>query len=91
MLPTAIIIPNESNANDINLVKVFVNNFIGMSNLTDATHLLHFSRAMLHGVHSIFPPPKVTGHTGGDSIAEKKIDKGEGVWNTTKEIIGWIF
>ena len=91
MLPTTIITADGCNTNDVDLVEVFVDDFIGMSNSTDATHLLHFSRAMLHGVHSIFPPPTVTGHTGGDSIAEKKIDKGEGVWDSTKEILGWVF
>ena len=45
---------------------------------------------MLHGVHSIFPPPPITNHDGDDPISEKKIDKGEGVWSTTKEILGWI-
>ena len=72
------------------LLEVFVDDFIGATN--DATHasFIHLSRCMLHGVHSIFPPAEVTTHGGGDSIAEKKLAKGEGRWETTKEILGWI-
>jgi hypothetical protein len=44
---------------------------------------------MLHGIHSIFPPEEVTHHPGGNSIAELKIDKGEGRWDMKKEILGW--
>ena len=74
-----------------NLVEVFVDDFIAATNATgDATHLLHFSRAMLHGVHSIFPPPDITGHTGQDPVSQKKLAQGEGTWNTTKEILGWL-
>jgi len=72
----------------VNLVEVFVDDFIGATNNSDRTHLQHFSRAMLHGVHSIFPPPAVTGHHGQDPISQKKMDQGEGIWSTTKEILG---
>ena len=73
------------------LVEVFVDDFIGATNQTDQDHLQKVSRAMLHGVHSIFPPNEITHHPGGDSIAEKKIDKGEGKWEYKKEILGWDF
>eukprot|EP00957_Ditylum_brightwellii_P076662 5827235-Ditylum_brightwellii.AAC.1 len=46
---------------------------------------------MLHGIHSVFPPPDVTGHPGGNSVAEKKLENGKGLWAFTKEILGWIF
>ena len=47
--------------------------------------------AMLHNIHSIYPPPSVMGHLGGDPISEKKLDKLEGLWDSTvKEIIGWM-
>ncbi len=47
-------------------------------------------RAMLTGIHSIFPPPSITGHQGEDPISQKKLKQGEGLWHTTKEILGWI-
>ena len=71
--------------------EVFVDDFVcATNNLTDA-HLTQVSKAMIHGVHSIFPPPEVTGHPGGDPVSEKKLDKGEGVWSHKKEILGWDF
>ena len=45
---------------------------------------------MLHGIHSIFPPPSVTGHNGGDPISEKKLVKKDGLWLYQKEILGWL-
>ena len=76
--------------NTINLIEVFVDDFIGCTDNLSISHLLNITRAMLHGVHSIFPPPPITGHTGGDPISEKKLDNLEGLWSHTKEILGWI-
>lgn len=45
---------------------------------------------MLHGIHSIFPPRDITGHSGRDPISEKKLEKLEGLWQHTMEILGWI-
>ena len=42
--------------------------------------LRHISRALLHGIDSIFP----------DGVLLSKLDK-EGKWSTIKEILGWIF
>jgi hypothetical protein len=44
---------------------------------------------MINGIHSIFPPPEITSHSGGDPISEKKLLKGEGMWEHHKEILGW--
>jgi hypothetical protein len=71
------------------LFEVFVDDFVGVTNNTTTTHLTHISRAMINGIHSIFPPPEVTTHSGGDPISKKKLDKGEGVWSHCKEILGW--
>ena len=74
----------------IELIEVFVDDFIGCTDgITQAT-LLRITRAMLHGIHSIFPPPSVTGHSGGDPISEKKLDNLDGLWQHVKEILGWI-
>ena len=74
----------------VNLTEVFVDDFIGATNNINTDHLRHFSRAMLYGVHSIFPPPEVTGHQGEDPISQKKLDQGEGTWRFSKEILGWL-
>ena len=73
-----------------NLVEVFVDDFIAATNNTDSKHLEHFSRAMLFGVHSVFPPPEISGHQGEDPILQKKVLQGGGTWETTKEILGWL-
>jgi hypothetical protein len=40
----------------------------------------------------VFPPPTATGHDGEDPISLKKlVTEGEGIWDTVKEILGWIF
>ena len=72
------------------LIEVYVDDFIAITNDISKSNLRHISRAMLHGIHTIFPPPAITKHNGGDPIAEKKIDKGEGLWQPIKEILGWI-
>ena len=74
----------------VNLTEVFVDDFIGATNNIHPDHLRHFSRAMLYGVHSIFPPPAITGHQGEDPISQKKLDQGEGTWSFAKEILGWL-
>ena len=74
----------------INLIEVFVDNFIGCTDKTTKEHLQQFSQAMLHGIHEIFPPPSVTGHSGGDPISEKKLTKLEELWDNVKEILGWV-
>ena len=44
---------------------------------------------MLHVIHAIFPPPKVTGHNWFDPVAEKQMGGGDSVWGLYKEILGW--
>jgi hypothetical protein len=73
-----------------NLVEVFVDDFIGCTNNLEQTHLERFARALLHGIHSIFPPTSVSGHHGGDPISEKKMLAGDGQWAYKKEILGWV-
>ena len=72
----------------INL-EVFVDDFIGMAQTSDHRQLRHFSRALLHGIHEVFPPPSVTKHNGFDPVSEGKLEKGEGTWDTLKECLGW--
>ena len=77
--------------NSSTLTEVFVDDFIGMTNDLSTTHLTHLSRSMIHGIHSVFPPPSITKHKGGDPISEQKLEKGEGSWSFKKEILGWDF
>jgi hypothetical protein len=49
------------------------------------------SRAALYGIHSIFPPPHISGHVGGkDPISEKKLLKDDARLLVLKEILGFL-
>ena len=74
---------------NVDINEVYVDDFIGGTNNLEATHLAHLARAILHGIHSIFPPPSITGHQGEDPISIKKLSSGEGKWSFEKEILGW--
>jgi hypothetical protein len=78
-------------SNTTTVVEVFVDDFIAATNNIGRKELQHISRCMLHGVHSVFPPPELTKHIGGDPVSQKKLDQGEGTWLFKKEILGWDF
>ena len=66
------------------LLEVYVDDFISMRNNTSHAHILQVSHAMLHGIHAIFPPPKVTSHKGFDPVDLSKLEKGEVTWEHIK-------
>ena len=82
--------PKHQQPNFLAAMEVFIDDFIWLVQTSNRSHLQHYSRAALHAVHSVFPPPRVTGHHGPDSISLKKIAT-EGKWDTQKEILGWLF
>ena len=56
------------------------------------THIPTISRAGIHSIHSLFPPPEVTKHENGKPpISQKKLEKGEGQWRVEKEKVGFLF
>lgn len=74
----------------LRLLEVYVDDFIGLIQSDDPKELQHFARALLHGIHSVFPTPERSGHTGADPVSLKKLMAGDGLWETRKEILGWI-
>ena len=72
------------------ILEVFCDNFIHMAQISDPEQLLHLSRALLYGIHSVFIPPNVSGHNRQDPISNKKLDSGEGQWAVIKEVLGWM-
>ena len=70
------------------MLEVFCDYFIHMAQTSDAAQLVHLSRALKNGIHSVFPPPKVSGHSGQDPISKKKFDSGEGQWAVRKYVLG---
>jgi hypothetical protein len=75
----------------VHLLEVYIDDFIQLAQMTDPAQLHHLSRAVLHGIHSVFPPPSVTGHDGEDPVSQKKLAQGDGLWELRKEILGWVF
>ncbi len=71
---------------------VYVDDYIaGVVENAEGTLLGRVARCALHGIHSVFPPPEVTGHAGGkDPISIKKLEKGDAQWNHEKEILGFV-
>jgi len=66
-----------------------------MVQTTDAEHLWHLSRALLHAIYSVFLPQEVSGLDGGDPISQKKILEGEGerdicIKETCKRLVGTV-
>jgi hypothetical protein len=45
-------------------MEVYIDDFIQLAQTTDPNQLEHLSRVILHGSHSVFPPPSVAGHDG---------------------------
>ena len=77
--------------NFLNIIESCVEYFINISNTNNIEHLRHLSHALLQAVPNMFPPPNLAGHEGGDPISEKKLDKGDGIWELRKEVLGLIF
>ena len=91
--PTLQLVNPESTAvwNFLHLIEVYIDDFIQLTQCSNPAQLQHLSRAILHSIHSIFPPPTITGGNKEDPIALKKLQQGDGIWDTCKEILGWIF
>jgi len=92
-LPPPGTLPNittTSMASLTKLLEVYVNDFIGMIQAPSHAQLQHFTRAVLLGIHKIFPPP-AEHHLDEEPIAMKKLLQRDGLWATSKEILGWLF
>ena len=74
------------------LLEIYVDDFTAALQCTHPQVLLHHSRALLHGIHSVFPPaPHTSTNPDDEPVSLKKLQEGEGVWAFRKEILGWIF
>jgi len=71
------------------VLEVFVDDFICMLQAPTPASLQHATQAILHGIHTIFPPDHA--NPANDSISIKKLKQGDGMWDTRKEILGWLF
>ena len=91
ILPERIAQPSNSTVARPWQVSVYVDNYImAVLSTVGIRFVKRMARATLYGIHSIFPPPVITGHTGGkDPISLKKLEKGDAKLMTRKEILGF--
>jgi hypothetical protein len=75
------------------LLQVYVDDFChAATESKDGTHIPMVRRASIHGIHSLFPQPDITGPSGGkDPISAKKLIHGDGDFTSSKEMIGFTF
>jgi len=55
----------------LKMLEVYVDDFCTIVLTTDVDKSRHISRALLHSIHSVSPPPSVSGHEGGDPVSHK--------------------
>ena len=78
------------------MARVFVDDFMnGIAGRANRASLgaeqRWVSRAALHAIHAVFPPPDVIKHVGGkDSVSEKKLDKGDAEFEAAKTLLGFV-
>jgi hypothetical protein len=88
---------DEDHATLLFLLRVYMDDYLKAVSIPRLSRLpadwLHtFTRATLHGIHAIFPPPAISGHVNGkDSISAKKLDRGDGQWHFQKVLLGILF
>jgi hypothetical protein len=74
------------------MTAVYVDDFLAACvEDTSGTLLETMARATLHAIHSVFPSSEATGIPDAkDPISQKKMLKGDGRWDTKKEVLGYL-
>ena len=68
-------------------LQVYVDDFcLAPTQSKDGNHIPTISRAGIHSIHAVFPPPDVTGHKNGKPpLSKKKLDSGDGTWRVPRK------
>jgi len=66
----------------VKLLEVYIDDFMGLLQAPTTDQLQHFTRAVLQGIHSVFPPPGPTDDQNDEPISIKKLQQGDGLWAT---------
>ena len=74
----------------LSMIENYIDDCVSLVQTTDMEVLRHAARAALYGIHSIFPPPHISGDSGEDPISLKKLINGDIIWAVRKEVLGWI-
>jgi len=91
-LPTELGLPKTDKIDNKKLAKlleVYMDDFSGLAQAPTTKELKHFTRAIMHGIHMVFPPPGIADNPEDEPILVKKLQQGDGLWSTKKEILGW--
>jgi hypothetical protein len=68
-----------------------MDDFLATTQLSNISQLRHFSKAILHAIHDMFPPSSITNSNMPDPISITKLQE-EGIWSPVKkELLGWQF
>ena len=70
------------------LLEVFVDDFMSLVIATSQQQCLHVGTATMMGIHDVFPESSIVND---DPISEKKMDKLEAQFDTTKTLLGFDF
>ena len=70
------------------MVEVYVDDFMSLVIPVSKEQLRHAANAIMHGIHDVFPPNNSDAE---DPISEKKMKKGEGLYDTEKTLLGFDF
>ena len=91
MQPTEPAKPQATGDHFQQMAAVFVDDYcLAAVQSKDGELLDTISRAALHTIHGIFPPPERSGHTGGkDPISQPKLERGDARWDPKKEMLGF--
>jgi len=70
------------------MVEVYVDDFMSLVIPVSREQLRHVANAIMHGIHDVFPPDT---NDDKDPISEKKMKKGEGLYDIEKTLLGFDF
>lgn len=70
------------------LFEVYVDDYISIAIASSRQQLDHFANAMGHGIHDVFP---TASDPSDDPMAFKKMERGDCLYDTTKDILGFDF
>ncbi len=71
---------NEQVTQVVQALNIYMDDFIGLSAGHMHEELFHFTQAVLHGIHTVFPPPEPTEDQDNEPISVKKLKQGNGLW-----------
>ena len=80
-------VPTEAEALQFSL-EVYVDDFIGVAAASSQQELTYISRAVMHGMHDVFPAAEKEDD---DPNPVKKLQKGDGAWALQKDVLGLEF